>query len=148
MDTADARQYMTDANTASRNHGDAYMAGMKVDQVGWNANEIQLLEARQHDAVEAARVLAMPPRYVAAPTQGDSLTYSNLTEVRRDLIDIGGLANYLSPIEQRLSMPDMTPAGSTVKFDAESYFLRITPDQESQPAESPASQPTESAVTT
>ena len=76
-----------------------------------------------------ARLLAVPTRYVAAPAQGDSLTYANLAEVRRDLLDVGGLSTYLVPIEQRLSMPDFTPRGTRVRFDADSVFLRITPDQ-------------------
>ena len=41
---------------------------------------------------------------------------------------MGGLAQYLVPIEQRLSMPDVTPRGTVVSFDAESYFLKIVPD--------------------
>lgn len=129
LEPDEARNYITAYSQTMREHGIGYLAGFKINDYGWNATDIQLVPARQMDAVEMARLLAMPSDYVNAPAQGSSLHYANIAEVRRDLIDVGGLAQYLGPIEQRLSMPDMTPRGTTVKFDADSVFLRITPDQ-------------------
>lgn len=128
LEVAEAADYVTALADSIRAKGMAYAAGFKVDQYGWSASEIQLVEARNQDALEMARLLAMPPHYLAAPYTGSSLTYSNLTDVRRDLLEVGGLASYLVPIEQRLSMPDVTPRGTTVRFDADSFFLRVTPD--------------------
>lgn len=128
LEVEEARAYIEAFSETIRDRGVGYIRGLQIRDFGWNATDIQLLPARQQDAVEMSRLLAIPTRYLAAPEQGSSLTYSNLAEVRRDLIEVGGLAQYLVPIEQRLSMPDVTPRGTVVKFDAESYFLRITPD--------------------
>jgi hypothetical protein len=129
LEPAEAQQYLQAFKDAVTNRGTAYMAGLKPNTFGWDPAQVQLVEARQQDAVAMAQLLAMPVRYLAAPSQGDSLTYSNLTDVRRDLVEVGGLAQYMVPIEQRLSMPDVTPRGTTVRFDPDSFFLQITPDQ-------------------
>lgn len=133
METAEAQDVVTALNDTIRRRGIPYMRGIRLIPLGFTASEIQLNESRQNDAVEMARLLSMPSDYVNAPAQGSSLHYANIAEVRRDLIDVGGLAQYLGPIEERLSMPDMTPRGTVVKFDSASVFLRITPDQPSAP---------------
>lgn len=128
LEPDEARRYIEAFSETMRTRGVGYLAGFKINNYGWNATDIQLIPARQHDAIEMARLLSIPAHYLQAPPGGSSLTYTTLPEIRRDLIEIGGLAQYLVPIEQRLSMPDITPRGTTVKFDAESYFLQVTPD--------------------
>lgn len=76
---------------------------------------LQLVEARGFQAAEIARGMNLPNSYVNAPS-GDSLTYATTESNRRELVDIT-LAPYVSAIEQRLSMPDVTPAGTTVSLD-------------------------------
>lgn len=129
-----ATGYLTNLATAARTRGYAYVGGLKIDVQGWSAREIQLVEARQLDALEMARLLSVHPRYVAAPTQGSDLTYQNLAEIRRDLFEVGGLATWLVPIEQRLSLsnPDrmfarrqVTPTGTRVKFESEFFFSQL-----------------------
>ena len=58
------------------------------------------MEARQADAVDMARLLCMPTRYVSAPAQGAELTYANLADVRRDLIESGGLSHLFTVISK------------------------------------------------
>lgn len=138
----EAKPYLDAAHATIAANGWAYLAGFKVQPVGWDASQLQLVEAREEDAVEMARLLAVPPHYLAARQGGSSLTYSNLSEIRRDLLEVGGLALHLIPIEQRLSMPDVTPRGTRVRFDAESFFLRVTPDQPTpEAAQRQANQP-------
>lgn len=129
LSSDDAKPYLDAAHQTIADNGWAYMAGFKLTTVGWSAADIQLVEAREEDAIEMARLLSMPPHYLAAKQGGSTLTYANLGEVRRDLLEVGGLALLLVPIEQRLSMPDVTPRGTAVRFDADSFFLRVTPDQ-------------------
>lgn len=128
MEPDEALNYMQAFRDAVTTRGYAYMAGLKANQMGWNSSDIQLIPARQQDAIEMARLLTIPGHYIEALSGGSSLTYTTLPEVRRDLIEVGGLAQFLVPIEQRLSMPDVTPRGTTVRFDAASVFLRVTPD--------------------
>jgi hypothetical protein len=87
-----------------------------------------MVEVKAADAIEMARVLGIPGKYVLANEGGSSLTYANLAEVRRDLVEMAGAALFV-PITQRLSMPDCTPGGNRVEFDAASFFLQVTPDQ-------------------
>lgn len=143
LSETDAAKAVNDLMTATRTGGIAYLGGVVLNQNGWSAREIQLVEARQQDAVEAARLLTVHPRYVAAPSQGSDLTYANLSEVRRDLFEIGGLATFLVPIEQRLSLsnPDrmgarrqVTPSGTRVRFNAELFFNQLAA---SEPADAP-----------
>jgi phage portal protein BeeE len=94
---------------------------IKYDTVQFDAERIQLADARQHQAAELARLLNLPPRYVNAP-QASAMTYSTTESDRRDLVDTT-LAPYLAAIEQRLSMGDVTPRGTVVLFDL-TDFLR------------------------
>lgn len=139
----DATKYLTALSVAARTRGYAYIGGLKSESNGWSAREIQLVEARQLDAVEQARLLAVHPRYAAAPTQGSDLTYQNLADIRRDLFELGGLATWLVPIEQRLSLsnPDrmfarrqVTPTGTRVKFQSEFFFQQLAASAQTQPA--------------
>ena len=129
LEAEDARDYLVALKDAVTSNGSAYIAGLDLEPMGWDAKQIMLVEARQADAIDMARLLAVPPRYLAAPEGGSSLTYSNIQEMRRDLVEAGGLSQFLTPIQQRLSMPDVTPRGTRVRFDADSFFLQITPDQ-------------------
>jgi hypothetical protein len=126
LETDEALLYLEALATAVRAHGSAYLAGLKLNESGWSAKEIQLVEARQQDAIEAARLLSLPTHYVAAANTGSSLNYSNIIDVRRDVIS--SLHNFAGPIEGRLSLPDVTPRGTVVKFDSASFYQQVTPD--------------------
>jgi len=140
LEAADARDFLQAYTDAVKARGHAYLGGLRLETVGWSARDLQMVEVKQQDAVEMARILGLPGKYVLANEGGSSLTYSNLQEVRRDLIDMAGAA-LLTPIEQRLSMGDVSPGGTRVKFDADSFFLQITPDQpDPQPAQDAANQ--------
>lgn len=105
---------------------------IEYDRVAFDAQQISLSDARQHQAAELARLLNLPPRYVNAP-QASSMTYSTTESDRRDLTDMT-LSPYLAAIEQRLSMGDVTPRGTSVIFDL-SQFLRGDTLQALQAAE-------------
>jgi hypothetical protein len=147
LDPAEARDILTALNDSITSHGVAYMAGLDIEAMGWDAKNLMLVEARQQDAIDMARLLAVPVKYVAATEgAGSSLTYANLGEIRRDLWEVGGLAQYAVPIQQRLSMPDVTPRGTVVRFDADSFFLQTVPDQpDPAPAQDQANTPDQGA---
>jgi hypothetical protein len=64
---------------------------------------------------------------VGANTSGGSLTYTNRTDLYRQLLDLS-LTPIMTAIAQRLSMNDITPRGHVVKFDT-TTFLRANPEQ-------------------
>jgi phage portal protein BeeE len=55
------------------------------------------------------------------------MTYSNVTQSRRDLIDLS-IKPFIVAIEQRLSQPDFTPQTQHVRFDLND-FLRGTAEE-------------------
>lgn len=93
----------------------AYLNGaLDYNVYALDAQRTQLAEARQHQAAEVARLLNLPPRYVNAP-QASGMTYTSTESDRRDLHLT--LEPYLLAVEQRLTMPDVTPRGQVARFD-------------------------------
>jgi HK97 family phage portal protein len=103
-----------------RERSTAYIEGpLKLDTVGFNSAELQLVEARQHLSSEIARLMGIPAWYLNA--ENSSATYSNVASERRSLVDFG-LRNYLSVVEDRLSMDDVTPRNQVVRFDLDDFL--------------------------
>lgn len=100
-------------------------ADIELQQFGHNPRDLQLVEARQYLAAEIARLCNIPAWYLNAET--GSMTYSNVTQSRRDLIDLS-IKPILVAIEQRLSQPDFTPQTQHVRFDLND-FLRGTAEE-------------------
>ena len=68
--------------------------------------------------------MGIPGALIDAAQAGTSLTYANLQDIRRDFADLS-LAQYTTPIEQRLSMGDITPPGVQAVFDLDATVLRL-----------------------
>jgi HK97 family phage portal protein len=103
-------------------------ADVEMQQVGFDPKSLQLVEARQYLALEIARAAGIPAYFLSAETT--SMTYSNATTERRSLIDFS-LRPILSAIEERLSLPDMCPSTSEVRYDLDD-FLRGNPLERAQ----------------
>ena len=111
---------------ARANRGTAYLNNTIDAQVmGFSARDVQLVEAKNMAAVAIARLANLDPVWVGAGIPGSSLTYANRTDLYRGLLDTA-LRPIMSLFEQRLSMPDVTPRGHTIKFDT-TAFLRANP---------------------
>jgi len=95
-------------------------ADIELQQFGHNPRDLQLVEARQYLAGEIARLCNIPAWYVNADT-GGSMTYSNVSHARRDLIDFS-IKPYLTAIADRLGMPDFVPQTQMVQFDLNDYL--------------------------
>jgi HK97 family phage portal protein len=80
---------------------------------------MQLTESRLNTAAEIARMCNIPAWYINA--ESASATYSSVTQERRSLIDFS-LKPFMSCISERLSMNDVTPRGSSVRFDLDDYL--------------------------
>jgi HK97 family phage portal protein len=80
---------------------------------------MQLTESRLNTAAEIARMCNIPAWYINA--ESASATYSNVSQERRSLVDFS-LKPFMSCISERLSMNDITPRGSTVRFDLDDYL--------------------------
>ena len=103
-------------------------ADVEMTPVGFDPKSLQLTEARQYVALEIARAAGIPAYFLSAETT--SMTYSNATSERRSLVDFS-LRPILSSIEERLSLPDISPSTTEVRFDLDD-FVRGNPLERSQ----------------
>ncbi len=81
---------------------------------------LQLVEARQHQALEMARLTNIPPYLIGAP-QGTGMTYQNTVQAKADLIDFGAMP-YIGCIEQTLGGPNVVPNGQAVRLDVSAWL--------------------------
>jgi HK97 family phage portal protein len=107
----------------------AYLsAAMELATVGFSPKDLAMVEAREFQVAEIARATNIPPSLLGANI--GSMTYQNVQAERRGLVDLA-LQPYMTAIEQRLSMDDVTPRGTSLMF-APNDFLRATPIEEAQ----------------
>jgi HK97 family phage portal protein len=107
----------------------AYLSSaLDMDSVGFSPKDMAMVEAREFQVAEIARATGLPGALLGAPASG--MTYQNVQAERRGLVDLA-LQPYMSAIEQRLSMDDVTPRGTTLMFQ-HNDFLRATPIEEAQ----------------
>jgi HK97 family phage portal protein len=107
----------------------AYLSSaLEMDSVGFSPKDLAMVEAREFQVSEIARATGLPGVLLGASMAG--MTYQNVQAERRGLVDLA-LQPYMSAIEQRLSMDDVTPRGTTLMFQPND-FLRATPIEEAQ----------------
>lgn len=87
---------------------------MEYQPVGYNAEELQLTDAREHSALEVARLFGLPAKALDAKS-GDSMTYANAVEARRDI------AEALRPWHKPLTAALSNVTGLSVELDTEAY---------------------------
>ena len=107
--------------TARQTRATAYV-NQAIDPTpfGFDPEKMQLTQAREYIAKECARAMNLPAWAVDAPS-GDSMTYSNVVDRRKDLV--ASFRGIVSAIEDRLSMVDIVPTGLNVRFSY-AEFLR------------------------
>jgi HK97 family phage portal protein len=107
----------------------AYLsAALELSSVGFSPKDLAMVEAREFTVLELARATGLPAGLLSADV--GSMTYQNVQAERRALVDLA-LQPYMSAIEERLSMDDVTPRGTTLMFTPND-FLRATPIEEAQ----------------
>jgi hypothetical protein len=111
---------------ARLNRSTAYLTStLQYEAVGFSPKDMMYNEAIQNLATEVSRLCGIPSYYVSAD-QNTSMTYANILDERKQLVALA-FQPYISAIEQRLSMDDISTAGHYVKFDLDSSFLRVEP---------------------
>ena len=83
-------------------------------------DKMQLIESRQHAAVELSRVANIPAYLVNAPA-GTGMTYLNAQQARQDLY-LFGARPFIDCIEETLSMDNILPRGRHVEFNMDGYL--------------------------
>ena len=121
----DAVQEMLDKwEIARRSRVWAYVGqALEAKTLQFNAEQIQLVDQRQHAVLEIARAAGIDPEDLGVSTT--SRTYQNSEQRRRDLLDFT-LTAYMSAVEQRLSMRDVLPRGYEAKVNLDAFLRADT----------------------
>jgi len=111
---------------ARNNRSTAYLTST-LDYVttSYSPKDMMYNEAKQYLATEISRLMNVPAIYVSAD-MNSSYTYTNVLDSRKDFVAYS-LQPFISAIEDRLSMDDITARGNEVRFDLDSTFLRADP---------------------
>jgi HK97 family phage portal protein len=110
---------------ARLNRATAYLTStLEYQPTSFSPKDMMYNEAIQNSATEVARLCGVPPYYLSAE-QNQSMTYANVQDERRQFIWM--IQPFISAIEARLSMDDISTAGHYVKFSVDDTFLRTNP---------------------
>jgi HK97 family phage portal protein len=111
---------------ARQNRATAYLTStLEFQPASFSPKDMMLNEAKQYMATEIARLMNVPAYYISAD-MNNSMTYANVQDERRQFVSLS-LQPYISAIEARLSMNDITPSTQYLSFDLDSGFLRANP---------------------
>jgi len=112
--------------SARQNRSTAYLTStLNYETVGFSPKDMAYSDAIFNLATEVARLCNIPAYYVSAD-QNNSMTYANVTDERKQFLTMS-LQPFISAIEDRLSMDDITARGNVVLFDIDKNFLRTDP---------------------
>jgi hypothetical protein len=105
---------------ARRTRGVAYTPkGVKVIPHGKPADAL-LIDGRKQISLELIRHASLPAWAASTAVEGATMTYDNRALRNWELLDLT-LAPYITAIEERLSMPDVTPNGWSVKAKTDDF---------------------------
>ena len=95
---------------------------LEAQNLGFSPKEMAYAEASQYLATEVARTMNVPAYYISAD-MNNSMTYQNILDGRKEFVAYS-LQPFISAIENRLSMDDITRHGNIVRFAIDETFLR------------------------
>lgn len=122
LDDAEINEVLSGWERARKNRRWGYIgSGLDLTTLDWpTPQQLQLAEARNHAVLEIARATGLDADDLAASIEGSSMTYANAEQRRLDLIDFV-LNPYITSVENRFSMGDITPRGLWAHFDAHAF---------------------------
>jgi HK97 family phage prohead protease len=119
-DEADIPEFLDDWTKARQTRADAYVPGaLDYKTLQWDPEKLQLDAARSAAVVEIGRVLGIDPEDLGVSTT--SRTYQNSQDRRISKIN-ESIGMYVSAIQERLSMPDVTPRGYRILADFNGFL--------------------------
>ena len=111
-------------NAARRNRSTAYLTStLTAENIGFSPKEMGYVDFSQYLATEIARSMNVPAYYISAD-MNNSMTYQNILDGRKEFVAYS-LQPYISAIEDRLSMNDITNSQNQVRFMVDDTFLRV-----------------------
>jgi len=126
LDPKEVQGLLASWKSARNNRSTAYLTStLEYNPVSFSPKDMMYNEAIQNLATEIARLCNVPAYYVSAE-MNNSMTYANVQDERKQFLLLS-LQPFISAIEDRLSMDDITARGNVVKFDIDKNFLRTDP---------------------
>ena len=111
---------------ARSNRSTAYLTStLEYSPTSFTPKDMMYNEAKQDYATQIARLCNVDAFYLSADAN-NSMTYSNLLDSRKQFVSLT-LQPFITAIEDRLSMNDVTANGNEVRFDLDKSFLRANP---------------------
>ena len=108
---------------ARQNRSTAYLTStLSVENIGFSPKDMGYVDFSQYLATEIARSMNVPAYYISAD-MNNSMTYQNILDGRKEFVAYS-LQPYISAIEDRLSMNDITNSQNEVRFAVDDTFLR------------------------
>jgi HK97 family phage portal protein len=109
---------------ARQNRSTAYLTStLSVENIGFSPKDMMYNEASQYLSTEVARAMNVPA-YMISSDMNNSMTYQNIIDGRKEFVAYS-LQPYISAIEDRLSMNDITNSQNQVRFAVDDTFLRV-----------------------
>ena len=110
--------------SARQKNSTAYLTStLEASNLGFSPAEMMYVDGKQALATEICRLMNIPAYMASADASGNSMTYQNVLEARKELFAYS-VAPFINAIEDRLSMNDITNSQNYVKFSADETFLR------------------------
>lgn len=123
-DEAIVQEFMDNWGAGRNSRASAYVPGaIKYNTVSLTPEQMQLADSRQHAVLELSRLLGLDAEDLGVSTT--SRTYFNAEDRRQAFLDFT-LGHYVNPVQERLSMGDVTPRGSYVKVAFEGFLRTDT----------------------
>ena len=104
----------------------AYLtSSLEYQPTAFSPKDMTYNDSLQYMSTQVARLMNVPAYYISAD-MNNSLTYSNIQDERRQFVALS-LQPYVSAVENRFSMDDLTAQTQFIAFDMDSGFLRANP---------------------
>ena len=111
-------------NSARKNRSTAYLTStLTAENIGFSPRDMMYTEASQYLSTEICRAMNIPA-YMTSSDMNNSMTYQNILDGRKEFVAYS-LQPYISAIEDRLSMNDITNSQNQVRFAVDDTFLRV-----------------------
>ena len=129
LDPKEVQGLLAAWKNARQNRSTAFLTStLEYSPTSFSPKDMLYNEAKQDYATQIARLCNVDAFYLSADAN-NSMTYSNLLDSRKQFVSLT-LQPFITAIEDRLSMNDVTANGNEVRFDLDKSFLRANPMDE------------------
>ena len=141
MPVSEARELVADARDAMRDGVGVLFTPPNVESRLHAVDTGALVvDGRESFAVDIARVMGVPSAVIDAHSRGATMTYQNTRDVVVHFLHLG-VVTYMAPITARLSLDDVSPRGTELRFDAETILGPAELLTDAAPRPTPESEP-------